>query len=57
MLEELTRRRKRHSSFSYKMRDVLTMYRGFLDYVEGTYIYSGGNIGSFWQELAGVPLF
>ena len=37
MLEELTGEGKT-SSFSYKMRDVLTMYRGFLDYVEGTYI-------------------
>lgn len=38
MLEELTGEGKIASSFSYKMRDVLTMYRGFLDYVEGTYI-------------------
>ena len=38
MLEELTGGENSAQSFSYKMRDVLTMYRGFLDYVEGTYI-------------------
>ena len=33
MLEELTEEKKAVQSFSYKMKDVLTMYQGFLDYL------------------------
>lgn len=38
MIENMVEDKTAAPSFSYKMKDVLTMYQGFLDYVEGTYI-------------------
>ena len=52
MLEELTEEKKAVQSFSYKMKDVLTMYQGFLDYLEGTYI-TAEEILDLLAELAG----
>ena len=50
MLEELDT--KDTNSFSYKIKDVITMYRGFLDYLKETYI-TAEEILELLAELAG----
>lgn len=44
-LETLLEEQKEHVNFVYKMKDVLVMYRGFLDYMKGHYITSEEILG------------
>ena len=42
ILEDMLANKNISSSFAYKLKDIIVMYRGFLDYMEGTYVTAEG---------------